>query len=162
MVCFHPKLSLDVLHHKWLAPQNVQMKPNHFDGRLWLRHFKLFIITFEILCNETNPLVSPVIYSHPLRKSHQSFFCFFFGFVLRDLFGKFVSIVVYLSDKKRTTTDSVIISIRRFLMLYIPCRFTMKLIVNLHGEVFRALAIPDFFFLWKCLDFANKKITKQQ
>jgi len=43
-----------------------RINPNHFDDRLWLRHFRMIKPTFEILCNYIFQLVSPVIQSHPL------------------------------------------------------------------------------------------------
>uniref|UniRef100_A0A673HX22 DDE Tnp4 domain-containing protein n=1 Tax=Sinocyclocheilus rhinocerous TaxID=307959 RepID=A0A673HX22_9TELE len=38
--------------------------PNHFDDRLWLRHFRVTKTTFQMLCNEIGLLVSPLMPSH--------------------------------------------------------------------------------------------------
>ncbi len=63
--------------------------PNHFDDRLWLRHFRLTKPTFEMLCNESGPLVSSVI--HSMICWGKSFF-----YILRNLFCKCVPL--YMSS----------------------------------------------------------------
>jgi len=36
------------------------IKTNHFDDRLWLRHFKMIKPSFEMPCNEIGSLVNPM------------------------------------------------------------------------------------------------------
>ncbi len=85
--------------------------PNHFDDRLWLRHFRMTKPTFEMLCNESGPLVSPVI--HSMICWGKSFF-----YVLSNLFCKCDPLYMSSSVEHIFYTHFMYtISIQRFLIV---------------------------------------------
>ncbi len=56
---------------------------NHVDDGLWLSHFKMIKIAFEMVCNEINAPVSSVIQSHDmLRQIHLTFLMHIEEFIL--------------------------------------------------------------------------------
>ncbi len=59
--------------------------PKHFDDSLWLKHFRIIKTAFEMVCNETVALFSPIIQSH----DHDLRFLLY-------LFCACISIVVYV------------------------------------------------------------------
>jgi len=75
---------LNCARHFWEG-----MQPNHYDGRL-LTDFRRIKPTFEMLCNEMNPLVKLSNHIHCWGKV-----TWVFGCASMDLYGKRVFIVVY-------------------------------------------------------------------
>lgn len=69
--CFRMQMPA-VWEHNHVRQFWVVIIPNHFDGRLWLNHFKMTKTTFSMMYNEISSLVSPVMLSHR-AKSHEFF-----------------------------------------------------------------------------------------